>query len=62
MDLGRLLSPDEVASLTATNFSPRYRKLPGHRRGFISSASLWTGTDHLLSVKSDRLHEDYKRF
>ena len=62
MDLGRLLSPDEVASLTATDSSPRYHKLPGHRRGFIKSASLWTGTDHLLSVKSDRLHEDYKRF
>ena len=48
--------------MTATESSPRYHKLPGRRRGFISSASLWTGADHLLSVKSDRLQEDYKRF
>jgi hypothetical protein len=39
-----------------------YRKLPGRRRGFISSASLWTGADHLLSVKSTRFQEQYKRF
>jgi hypothetical protein len=39
-----------------------YRKLPGGRRGFIFSASLWTGADHLLSVKSTRFQEQYKRF
>jgi hypothetical protein len=48
--------------LTAADSGQRYQKLPGHRRGFISSASLWTGADHLLSVKSDRLLENYKRF
>jgi hypothetical protein len=40
----------------------KYRKLPGRRRGFIFSASLWTGADHLLSVKSGRFQEQYKRF
>jgi hypothetical protein len=55
MDLVGRLSTDEVALLT-------YHKLPGRRRGLIRSASLWTGADHLLSVKSDRIHEDYKRF
>ncbi len=39
-----------------------YRKLPGRRSGFIFSASLWTGADHLLSVKSARFQEQYKRF
>ena len=39
-----------------------YRKLPGRRRGFISSASVWTGADHLLSVRSARFQEQYKRF
>ena len=48
--------------MTASNSSLRYHGLPGRRRGFISSASLWTAPDHLLSVKSDRLHEHYKRF
>ena len=40
----------------------RYRKLPGHRRGFLRGASLWLGGDHLLSVKSLRFREEYKRF
>lgn len=40
----------------------RYRKLPGHRRGFLRSASVWLGSDHLLSVKSLRFREEYKRF
>jgi hypothetical protein len=62
MGLGRRLCPDEVENLTAADTSQRYHKLPGRRRGFISSASLWTGADYLLSVKSDRLREDYKRF
>lgn len=39
-----------------------YRKLPGRRSGFIFSASLWTGADHILSVKSARFQEQYKRF
>ena len=39
-----------------------YRKLPGRRRGFVFSASLWTGADHILSVKSTRFQEQYKRF
>jgi hypothetical protein len=39
-----------------------YRKLPGHRRGFFRSASLWMGADHLLLVKSLRFREEYKRF
>jgi hypothetical protein len=40
----------------------RYRKLPGHRRGFVRGASLWLGHDHLLSVRSMRVREEYKRF
>ncbi len=40
----------------------RYRKLPGHRRGILRGASLWLGSDHLLSVKSLRFREEYKRF
>ncbi len=40
----------------------RYRKLPGRRRGLFRGASLWLGSDHLLSVKSLRIREEYKRF
>jgi hypothetical protein len=40
----------------------RYRKLPGRRRGLFKGASLWLGSDHLLSVKSLRIREEYKRF
>ena len=40
----------------------RYRKLPGRRRGILRGASVWMGGDHLLSVKSYRFREDYKRF
>jgi len=39
-----------------------YRKLPGQRRGILRGASLWMGSDHLLSVKSLRFREEYKRF
>lgn len=39
-----------------------YKKLPGSHRGVVFSASLWAGTDHLLSVKSARFQEQYKRF
>ena len=41
---------------------PTYTPLPGRRRGFIFSAGLWAGADHLLSVKSSRFQEEYKRF
>jgi hypothetical protein len=40
----------------------KYRRLPGRRRGLIRGASVWLGEDHLLSVKSLRIREDYKRF
>ena len=40
----------------------RYRKLPGHRRGILRGASVWMAGDHLLSVKSYRVREEYKRF
>lgn len=40
----------------------RYRRLPGHRRGIIKSASVWLGTDHLLAVRGTRFREEYKRF
>jgi hypothetical protein len=40
----------------------RYRKLPGHRRGLLRGASLWIAPDHLLSVRSIRFSEEYKRF
>jgi len=40
----------------------RYRKLPGHRRGFLRSSSVWLGPDHLLAVTSLRFREEYKRY
>jgi hypothetical protein len=40
----------------------RYRKLPGHRRGFIRGFSVWLGPDHLLAVNSMRFREEYKRY
>ena len=40
----------------------RYRRLPGRRRGWLRGATVWLGPDHLLSVKSVRVREDYKRF
>jgi hypothetical protein len=39
-----------------------YKKLPGHRRGFIRGASVWLGPDHLLLVRSLRFREEYKRY
>jgi len=39
-----------------------YRRLPGRRRGLISGASLWLGSDHILLVKSAWFREEYKRF
>lgn len=41
---------------------PRYRKLPGHRRGLLRGASVWIADDHLLAVRSYRVREEYKRF
>jgi hypothetical protein len=40
----------------------KYRRLPGRRRGLVSGASLWMGSDHLLLVKSAWFREEYKRF
>jgi hypothetical protein len=40
----------------------KYHKLPGRRRGVVFSASLWTGADHLLSVRSAKFQEQYRRF
>jgi hypothetical protein len=39
-----------------------YRRLPGRRRGAITRASMWMGSDHLLLVKSAWFREEYKRF
>lgn len=39
-----------------------YRKLPGHRRGFLRGASVWLGPGHLLHVRSVRFREEYKRY
>ena len=44
------------------NERPRYRKLPGSRRGVLKGSSVWLGTDHLLLVRSWRSREEYKRF
>jgi hypothetical protein len=40
----------------------QYKKLPGHRRGFLRGASVWLGPDHLLLVRSLRFREEYKRY
>lgn len=42
--------------------SIQYKRIPGSKRGLVSSNSLWLGKDHLLSVKSTWFSEDYKRF
>ena len=40
-----------------------YKRLPGKGQSFlIGHSTLWLGKDHLLSVDSRRLSEDYKRF
>jgi hypothetical protein len=62
LGLGHGLFPVEGEGLTLADARQRYHKLPGRRRGIVSSASLWTGADHLLSVRSDRFQEQYKRF
>ena len=56
------LRPIDDAQVTMKPERERYRKLPGHRRGILRGASLWLGSDHLLSVKSLRFREEYKRF
>lgn len=40
----------------------RYVRLPGSRRGMISGASLWLGSDHLLSVRRTAFSEEYRRY
>lgn len=40
----------------------QYRRLPGRRRGIVSGASLWMGSDHILLVKTSWFREEYKRF
>jgi len=40
----------------------QYRRLRGRRRGVISGASLWMGSDHILLVKTAWFREEYKRF
>jgi hypothetical protein len=64
MGLGHGLLCAEIpgGGLTVADTRPIYRKLPGRRRGFVVSASLWAGADHLLSVRSARFQEQYKRF
>jgi hypothetical protein len=39
-----------------------YKKLPGHRRGFLGRASVWAGPDHLLLVEDMTFTERYKRY
>jgi hypothetical protein len=48
--------------VTLADTRQTYKKLPGSRRGVVFSASLWAGADHLLSVKSAKFQEQYKRF
>jgi hypothetical protein len=60
--LGHRVLRAEGEDLTVAETRQNYHKLPGRRRGFVFSASLWAGADHLLSVKSARFQEQYKRF
>jgi hypothetical protein len=62
LDLGHRVFCPEGEDLKVADNRQIYRKLPGRRRGFIFSASLWTGADHLLSVRNTRFQEQYKRF
>jgi hypothetical protein len=39
-----------------------YTKTAAHWQGLINGGSLWLGADHVLSVRSMRLLEEYKRF
>jgi len=62
LDLGHTLFSLARAAehLMAEQF--HYKKLPGHRRGFLRGASVWLGPDHLLLVRSLRFREEYKRY
>jgi hypothetical protein len=62
MGVGHGVLPAKDEDLIVADSCQRYRKLPGRRRGLIFSASLWTGPDCLLSVRSERLHDHYKRY
>jgi hypothetical protein len=39
-----------------------YRRLPGRHRGFLNSATLWSGPDHLLLAEVHFWTERYRRF
>ncbi|MBU1054991.1 MAG: hypothetical protein KKC46_14360 [Proteobacteria bacterium] len=40
----------------------KYRRLPGKRRRIMGKDTLWAGSDHLLSIESSGVSENYKRF
>lgn len=40
----------------------RYRRLPGRPLSALRRDSLWVADDHLLSVRSNRFSEDYRRY
>ena len=42
--------------------SRAYKRLPGRKRGLVSSSALWEGSDHLLLVQSHVVIENYRRF
>ncbi|MBW1705088.1 MAG: hypothetical protein JRJ86_07960 [Deltaproteobacteria bacterium] len=40
-----------------------YKRLPGKKKNFLGGLNtLWLGADHVLSIDSKRVSEDYKRF
>jgi hypothetical protein len=40
-----------------------YKRLPGKKKNFLGGINtLWLGADHMLSIDSKRVSEDYKRF
>jgi hypothetical protein len=40
-----------------------YNRLPGKKKNFLGGLNtLWLGADHMLSIDSKRVSEDYKRF
>ncbi len=40
-----------------------YKRLPGKKKNFLGGLNtLWLGADHMLSIDSKRVSEDYKRF
>ena len=40
----------------------QYQRLPGRWQGIFAGASLWLGPDHVLSIRSWRFREEYRRF